>query len=58
MNELLRKKNYEYYMKRAECCEDCAGIYKIIGEDKVSQFYLNAAEGFKIKAQKLKLKDA
>lgn len=53
-----QKNKYEYYMDQAKNCEDFALACTAVGDKDLATFYRNAAEGFKIKALNLKLKDA
>lgn len=53
-----QKNKYEYYMDQAKNCEDFALACTAVGDKDLATFYHNAAEGFKIKALNLKLKDA
>lgn len=47
--------NYEYLINRSEECLEKA---KNFDDDDVKKFFLNASEGFKIKAGKLTLEQA
>lgn len=47
--------NYEYFINRSEECLERA---KNFDNANVKKFFLNASEGFKIKARKLTLEQA
>lgn len=47
--------DFEYFMERHDFCEQMALIYAEAEDGALSRFYMNAALGFRMKAEKVKL---
>lgn len=47
---------YEYYINEQQLCQELAKLYSAADDFKLCVFYMNAAEGFRIKAEKLNVK--
>ena len=52
------ERSYEWYQLRIDEMELSAFIYAAKGEKELAAFYHNAAEGYKIKAERLTLGEA
>lgn len=51
-----RMNQYEYYINEQQLCQELAKLYSAADDFKLCVFYMNAAEGFRIKAEKLNVK--